>query len=135
MCVCGRGITKIQMWLCIVSSDGAQQALTQGSGAGIRIGVTNAAAELKGRTTAAAKQTGGDQGRKSTQQPSPNPLMEGETGAGIAPGRGAGIRIGDLMLGHYKSALGYVEWYECKVVAEAEGGRWLVQWEDGDELD
>ena len=48
---------------------------------------------------------------------------------------GAGIRIGDLMLGRYKRALGYVGWYECKVVEEVEGGRWVVEWKDGDEHD
>jgi hypothetical protein len=39
------------------------------------------------------------------------------------------------MLGHYKSTLGYVGWHECKVVAEVEGDRWVVEWEDGDEHD
>jgi len=43
-----------------------------------------------------------------------------------------GISIGDLMLGKYKSTPG---WYECKVVGEGEGGRWVVEWEDGDEED
>jgi hypothetical protein len=43
-----------------------------------------------------------------------------------------GISIGDLMLGKYKSTPG---WYECKVVGEAEGGKWVVEWEDGDEED
>jgi hypothetical protein len=39
------------------------------------------------------------------------------------------------MLGRYKRALGYVGWYECKVVEEEEGGRWVVEWKDGDEHD
>jgi hypothetical protein len=40
------------------------------------------------------------------------------------------------MLGRYKRAPGYVGWYECKVVEEVDGGRWVVvEWEDGDEQD
>jgi len=35
------------------------------------------------------------------------------------------------MLGKY-STLG---WYACKVVSVAEGGRWVVEWEDGDDDD
>jgi hypothetical protein len=67
-------------------------------------------------------------GPRSTQ-------LEGKVRAGSVQGRGSGIRIGDLMLGHYKSTLGYVGWHECKVIAQAEGDRWVVEWEDGDEHD
>jgi len=52
-------------------------------------------------------------------------------GGSVSRWREAGIKIGDLMLGKY-STLG---WYKCKVVCEAEGGRWVVEWEDGDEDD
>ena len=36
------------------------------------------------------------------------------------------------MLGKYKNTVG---WYECKVVGEEQGGRWIVEWEDGDKAD
>ena len=42
------------------------------------------------------------------------------------------IRIGDLILGKYKRTSG---WYRCKVVAMAEGGTWVVEWEGGDKED
>ena len=45
---------------------------------------------------------------------------------------GKAIRIGDPMFGKYRSTPG---WYECKVVGEADGGRRLVEWEDGDKED
>ena len=55
--------------------------------------------------------------------------------AGAGEGQGTGIRIGDLLLGKFKGSLGCIGWYKCKVVAEAEGGRWFVEWEDGDKTD
>ena len=36
------------------------------------------------------------------------------------------------MLGKYKNTVG---WYECKVVREELGGRWIIEWEDGDKAD
>jgi hypothetical protein len=36
------------------------------------------------------------------------------------------------LLGKYKNTVG---WYECKVVGKEEGGRWIVEWEDGDQAD
>jgi hypothetical protein len=36
------------------------------------------------------------------------------------------------LLGKYKNTVG---WYECKVVGEEQGGRWIVEWEDGDKAD
>ena len=43
-----------------------------------------------------------------------------------------GIRIGDLMLGKYQN---WPSWYECKVVSAAEGGKWVVEWDDHDPHD
>jgi len=40
--------------------------------------------------------------------------------------------IGDLVLGKYKKT---PQWFGCVIVATAEGGRWQVEWEDGDEAD
>jgi hypothetical protein len=33
------------------------------------------------------------------------------------------------MVGKFKNLTG---WYECKVVGAGEGGKWVVEWEDGD---
>jgi hypothetical protein len=35
----------------------------------------------------------------------------------------------NLMVGKFKNLTG---WYECKVVGAGEGGKWVVEWEDGD---
>ena len=58
------------------------------------------------------------------------PLSVGdEAAAHTVDGEGPGIRIGDLMVGKFKNLTG---WYECKVVGAGEGGKWVVEWEDGD---
>ena len=44
---------------------------------------------------------------------------------------GMAIRIGDKMIGKYKST---PAWYECKVVG-MDGGRWVVERKDGDTED
>jgi hypothetical protein len=62
-------------------------------------------------------------------------LVEEGVAGGVLEERGEkrnGIRIGDKMKGKYKSTPG---WYGCKVVAMAEEGKWVVEWDDGDEED
>ena len=36
------------------------------------------------------------------------------------------------MLGKYQN---WPSWYECKVVSAAEGGKWVVEWDDHDPHD
>ncbi len=62
-------------------------------------------------------------------------LVEKGVAGGVLEERGEGrngIRIGDKMKGKYKSTPG---WYGCKVVAMTEEGKWVVEWDDGDEED
>jgi hypothetical protein len=51
-----------------------------------------------------------------------------EASAHTVDGEDPGIRIGDLMVVKFKNLTG---WYECKVVGAGEGGKWVVEWEDG----
>ena len=48
----------------------------------------------------------------------------GRHGGGGGGGGGGGLAPGQVLLAKYKST---TQWYECKLVAQAEGGKWLVQ--------